>query len=288
MVGIRQFCGIIGIAAGLAASVPTHAQPVMEDRTAEARPYSLERSAVFDVEAAGGESYAVMVAWPEGDAPASGWPVLYLLDGEDNFAIFALTARRLARARERSGIEAGIVVGIAAGPLARRVYDYTPPVAGYAIAPGRPAAGLPTGGAESFLDMLETRVMAQVRRRWPVDTHRETLAGHSFGGLLAIHAMLTRPAMVDQVVAVSPSLWFGDGLLMREAAAAVGTGPIRIFTGEKEQGAADAAEAFATVRRTRPGAEPIRAVELAGQSHGGTMLAAATQTIAAAFGTKVP
>lgn len=272
--------------ASLLASVPAHAQSTV--RAGEVRPYSLERSTIFDVEAQDGDSYAVMVAWPEGEAPAAGWPVLYVLDGEDNFAIFALTARRLARARERSGIEPGIIVGIAAGPLARRVYDYTPPVAGYAIAAGRPAAGLRTGGAEAFIDMLEVRVMPQVRRRWPVDPHRETLAGHSFGGLLAIHAMLTRPAMVDQVVAVSPSFWFGDGLLTREAAAAAGTGPIHIFTGEKEQGAASAAEDFAATLRSRPGAGPIHAADLAGQSHGGTMLAAAPGLVAAAFGSPRP
>jgi predicted alpha/beta superfamily hydrolase len=276
----------LGVAAGLAASIPVNAQSTVG--VVEARPYSLERSTIFDVEAPGGDSYAAMVAWPEGEAPASGWPVLYILDGEDNFAIFALTARRLARARERSGIEPGIVVGIAAGPLARRVRDYTPSVPGYRVPPGRPAAGLQTGGADAFLDMLETRLMPDVRRRWPVDTRRETLAGHSFGGLLAIHALLTRPAMVDQAVAVSPSFWFGDGLLTREAAAAAGTGPIHIFTGEKEQGATAAAEAFAAALRTKPEGGSPPPVELAGQSHGGTMLAAAAQTIAAAFGTTKP
>jgi predicted alpha/beta superfamily hydrolase len=255
----------LGVAAGLAASIPVNAQSTVG--VVEARPYSLERSTIFDVEAPGGDSYAAMVAWPEGEAPASGWPVLYILDGEDNFAIFALTARRLARARERSGIEPGIVVGIAAGPLARRVRDYTPSVPGYRVPPGRPAAGLQTGGADAFLDMLETRLMPDVRRRWPVDTRR---------------------AMVDQAVAVSPSFWFGDGLLTREAAAAAGTGPIHIFTGEKEQGATAAAEAFAAALRTKPEGGSPPPVELAGQSHGGTMLAAAAQTIAAAFGTTKP
>ena len=287
---VRRFVEIVGIVAGLvaSASAPASAQLAVGDRTAEARPYSLERSAVFDMEAPGGETYAVMVAWPEGEAPASGWPALYVLDGEDNFAIFVLTARRLARARERSGIEPGLVIGIAAGPLVRRVHDYTPAVPGYVIPPDRPATGLRTGGADAFLDMLETRVLPQVRRRWPVDPRRETLAGHSFGGLLAIHAMLTRPAMVDRIAAVSPSFWFGDGLAMREAAAAHAVGPMWIFTGGKEQGAAGAAEAFAAALRAKPEAGPIRHVDLAGQAHGGTMLAAAPDIVAAAFGRQEP
>src|SRR3546814_8135199 len=87
---------------------------------------------------------ALPIPWPEGDPPSSGWPVLYVLDGEDNFAAFAVAARRLARAGARSGIAPGIVVGIGAGPLARRVRDYTPELPDYRIPAGKPAAGLET------------------------------------------------------------------------------------------------------------------------------------------------
>src|SRR3546814_458725 len=111
------------------------------------RPYTLERSDVIDLVGRGGETYSIFITWPEGDPPSSGWPVLYVLDGEDNFAAFAVAARRLARAGARSGIAPGIVVGIGAGPLARRVRDYTPELPDYRIPAGKPAAGLETGGA---------------------------------------------------------------------------------------------------------------------------------------------
>ncbi|MEH3121683.1 MAG: alpha/beta hydrolase-fold protein [Sphingomonas phyllosphaerae] len=250
--------------------------PLLAMAPPEARPYELPRSMVAGVEGPGG-SYEVMIAWPEGEPPAAGWPVLYVLDGEDNFAITALTARRLARAGARSGVAAGIVVGIAAGPLPRRVRDYTPATPDWVIPRGRPAHGLATGGAEAFLDSVERQVMPLVHDgRWPIDRTRETLVGHSFGGLLALHAAATRPALFDGVVAVSPSLWFGDGLVEREVRRAP-IGP-RILISEGEGAAL---ENGSTLSRSR---QRTRFLPLPGQSHGTTMLAATVPTITFAFG----
>lgn len=288
MRALKQLGLWIGSGLCLIVGMPVCAQPVPSGAPHEAQPYSLERSAVLNVGTPGGEDYLVMVAWPNGDPPSSGWPVLYVLDGEDNFATVALAARRFARAGERSGIAPGIVVGIGAGPLARRVRDYTPPTPGYRIPAGRPAAGLETGSSEAFLDVLESRIMPRVRQDWRVDQTRETLAGHSFGGLVAIHALLTRPAMFDRVVAVSPSFWFGEGLLAREAAGASDAprGSLAIMNGGLEEDADSASEAFATAFvKALPNARISRHV-LPGQSHGGTMLAALPQTIAIAFGTE--
>lgn len=253
------------------------------------QPYSLERSAVVGMVGPGKETYSIMMAWPDGDPPPLGWPVLYILDGEDNFATFALAARRFARARARSGIAPGIVVGIPAGPLERRVRDYTPMVPDYHIPADRPASGLQTGGADAFVDFIAREVMPMVHRRWPVDRKRETFAGHSFGGLLALHAMLTRPTMADRIVAVSPSLWFGEGFLIREAAKARNVPPdaLLIVTGEGERGAADAARAF-TEHLPATFRDRSRLVDLPGQSHGTTMLAALPRIMDEAFGTEKP
>jgi len=243
-------------------------------------PYTLPHSVEQVVHADGGEAYRIMIAWPDAPPPPAGYPVLYVLDGEDNFAIAALTARRLARAGARSGVADGIVVGIAAGPLERRVRDYTPATPGWTIPATMPASGSKTGGAEAFLDLVERQVQPLVRQHWRVDRSRETLLGHSFGGLLALHAALTRPAMFDGVVAVSPSLWFGDGLVTREAAAAKDAPPILIAEGD---GAAAAPAAL--VGSLDRGAKPGRArfLPLPGQSHGTTMLAAMAPAIRFAF-----
>ncbi len=250
-------------------------------------PYAINRTVVTSVTAPGGDSYRVFASWPEGTPPPKGWPVLYVLDGDDNFAIAVLTARRLARATDRSGVSSGIVVGIDAGPLPRRVRDYTPSTPGWTIPAGQPASGLATGGSDAFLDMLDKQVLPYVRHRWRVDTTRETLLGHSFGGLLALHATLTRPSLFDKVVSVSPSLWFGDGLIAREAAKAGGRHPILIAEGDQpiQSNAPSNASPARLVEQLNAGQATGGAtfLPLPGQSHGTTMLAAMAPAITFAF-----
>ncbi len=50
----------------------------------------------------------------------------------------------------------------------------------------------------------------------PIDaTYRTTpyriLVGHSFGGLFAFHALVSRPDLFDAYIAVDPSLWWNNG-----------------------------------------------------------------------------
>lgn len=252
-----------------------------------AEPWSLPRSDVQIVTAPDGHAYRLLVAWPEGKAPAEGWPVLWMLDGEDNFAIATMTARRLARAGSRSGVEPGVIVAVESGPLARRVLDYTPPAPGYSIPAGFPAHGMETGGGNVFLDLLDTQLRPLVAARLPVDPSRQTLAGHSLGGLLALHAMFGgRP--YSGFVAVSPSLWFGEGMLKRSerdanqdnaASLMIATSPDE---GGPNAGSGSAAEAL--VARWKRRGNPSRFLSMPGHGHGSTMLAAMAATIAAAFG----
>lgn len=268
-------------AAPFAAMQPTHAD---QDRL-----YAMSRTTTFEGRNAASDTYEIMVAWPEGVPPTGGWPVLYVLDGEDDFPVAVVTARRLARAGARGGIMDGIVVGIGAGPLARRVRDYTPLVPGYFIPAGQPASGFETGGAEAFLDMLEGQVMPAVRQRWPVDQRKEMIVGHSFGGLLVIHALLTRPRMFDAAVAISPSLWFGGGVIDQEAEGSWGEAPRRLLMAEGDErrpsnfqlkSPRDLTHHLQTQKPTME----ATFLQLPGQSHGTTFLAAIAPAIHFAFG----
>lgn len=256
------------------------------DVTADA-PYTIARSAVSEVAAPDGHRYRLFVAWPEGEPPVDGWPVLYLLDGADNFAVATETARRLARAGARSGIAQGIIVGIDSGPLARRVLDYTPPAPGYAIPAGAPAHGLKTGGAERFLDLVANTVQPRIAARWRVDPARTTLAGHSFGGVLALHALFTRPAVATRYAAVSPSFWYGGSLLTEEAARAQPASRRLLIAAAASEGGpgADAGTGERMVAGLIARGAEARILDLPGQSHGTTMLAAMGEIIRLAFGT---
>ncbi|MNQ18781.1 Ferri-bacillibactin esterase BesA [compost metagenome] len=51
--------------------------------------------------------------------------------------------------------------------------------------------------------------------RWIRDAAR--CAGHSYGGLFALHALLRRPQFFSRCAAADPSLWWQDGFILREA-----------------------------------------------------------------------
>jgi len=51
----------------------------------------------------------------------------------------------------------------------------------------------------------------------PIDLQRQTLWGHSYGGLAVLHALFTRPGAFSDYAAASPSLWWHDGVIVGEA-----------------------------------------------------------------------
>ncbi len=79
-----------------------------------------------DIVSATGGAYRIFIQTPEGPAPEAGYPVLYILDGEDNFAVAAATTDRYAKYARDHGFEAGLIVGIGYAEESRRSLDYTP------------------------------------------------------------------------------------------------------------------------------------------------------------------
>lgn len=268
-----------GAGATLALALPT---------LVRAAPWQLERSEVLTLHAADGHGYRIMVAWPEGPPPAQGWPVLWMLDGEDTFAMAAMTARRLARASVRSGVGEGIIVAVESGSIARRVLDYTPALPGYAIPAGAPAAGLALGGADAFLAFLRERAQPEIARRWSIEAGAQTLAGHSFGGLLALHA-LAQGQNWSRYAAISPSLWYGNGLIAREVAA-IDHGAARsvfLARGGQEKsptGSPDDNDLTALSAALSARGIAVRTMLLAGHDHGSTLPATVADAITLAFG----
>lgn len=202
--------------------------------------YQVPRSEVRMMTARNGAQYRIMIARPEAPPPPAGYPVLYVLDGDEYFAIAAETARRLGRFARGSGVSPGIVIGIGYPGETRRALDYTPsPRAGAAAPPGEPS-----GGADAFLAFLADELKPEMSRALPVDPARQSIMGHSFGGLFVLHALFARPDLFQTWIAASPSIWFGDrAVLAREAqlGARLGRGGLRpnvvLSVGEYEQSA---------------------------------------------------
>lgn len=224
-------------------------------------PVVIPRSEVHDlVAAASGQPYRLMLWRPAAAPPPQGYPVVYLLDGNATFGTVTDIIDARSRRPDSAGMAAAVVVGLAYPTDApydmdRRTFDLTPPAPAYSL-PDRPN-GKPwpaMGGADAFLRFIEDEVKPFVAARLPIDGRREVLMGHSFGGLFALHVMLTRPAAFDAYAASSPSLWFNDGWVMKEAEAFVASAEARppvdlyLSAGGLEQ-------SLNAVERARPGAD---------------------------------
>ena len=256
-------------------------------------PYTLPGSTTRIVTAQNGEAYRLFIHIPDSPPPPQGFPLLYVLDGADNFPIAVATALRLARAGARSGVEPGIIVGIDSGTLQRRARDYTPRFDRPATREGQPGHGLPTGGADAFLDFIAYVVQPALAKEQRIDPARIGITGHSFGGTLALHAALTRPAMFSNVTAASPSLWLADEAMLRQVQNLPQSQPVRarnaknaprrpafiLTVGEQEK--PEPLHHFAAALTAKD--YKVRTRILSGEDHGSTMPTTLTEAVRAAF-----
>ena len=150
-----------------------------------------------------GDTRTIYVATPVSYGNGQGrYPILVLLDAEDlnQFNAAVANLRFLAG---RAAIPELILVGIVNGK--NRGYDLSP-VAVDSTGKHSPSAG----GAKRFIDFILQEVLTDVRSRYRT-APGTFLAGHSLGGLAALHAAVTRQAFAG-IVAMSPSLWWNDSM----------------------------------------------------------------------------
>lgn len=172
-----------------------------------------------------GRDYRLMVWTPSTPPPPEGYPVVYVTDGNALFGTVREAIDIRSRVPRISGLATAVVVAIgypgeAPYDIERRSYDLTPPAETISMPPrpnGKPWPEL--GGADVFLDFVEAEVKPLVSDLVATDPSREVLLGHSFGGLLALHALFTRPEAFDVFVALSPSIWFNERAVVEDAEA---------------------------------------------------------------------
>ncbi len=179
----------------------------------QAEPVTLDSTEQWAMTSAQGREYRIMISLPEGDVPTAGYPVIYLLDGNAYFPAFHAAKRAQTKLRGAVLVAIGYPSNT---PLdfVRRAFDMSPPAPQERNTP-------PQGGQDLFLDFIETRLMPKVAEQFNINQDQRSLVGHSFGGMLGVYALFTRPALFQHVVAVSPSLWWQDKYLL---------GPEREFT----------------------------------------------------------
>jgi predicted alpha/beta superfamily hydrolase len=188
---------------------------------AESRPaasaYRLDDTEVLDVHARTlNRDYQVFVALPESYRSSSRpYPVLFVTDASYGFPITRSIVQRLAK---HAGLEEAIVVGLSYAKGDSAVYsrrrDYTPSkprARGYmSDTPGR---ALAFGEAPAYGGFITEDVFPLIASHYRADMRRKIFVGHSYGSLLGLQLLLTRPATFEHYILGSPSLWFDRGVM---------------------------------------------------------------------------
>jgi predicted alpha/beta superfamily hydrolase len=156
-----------------------------------------------------GEERTILVSTPLGYGRGQQrYPVLYLTDGDAHLTHTRGTVDFLARNGLMPQV---IIVGIVNTDRNRDLTPSRVPVRTL----GERTFQLPTsGGADKFLTFIETELVPWVEASYRTERFR-ILCGHSFGGLFATHALLTRPELFHAIIAVSPTLAWDDDLMLK-------------------------------------------------------------------------
>lgn len=152
--------------------------------------------------------------WVRMPAAAQGknesYAVLYLTDAGPNINEIGSTIDFLA---DNNFMPPLIVVGIS---NTDRVRDLTPAHADIKHSDGTVETFPTSGGADKFLDFIQTELVPEIEKRYATHSYR-IFAGHSLGGLFAIHALINRPELFNACIATSPSLWWDDFRTLHQA-----------------------------------------------------------------------
>ncbi|MFT3689147.1 alpha/beta hydrolase [Paenirhodobacter sp.] len=179
-----------------------------------------------------GRAYRLFMAEPVGVPPASGWPSLWMLDG--NAVFERLTAEDL-RHHPRLAVVGIGYPGSESFDTTARALDYTPT----SPPDTETARGRMTGGADAFRARLTGPLRRAAAERVALDPARCMLWGHSYGGLFTLHCLMSEPLAFSGWIAASPSSGFGGGVLRGLAATAPHlpperVAPVRILLGDSE------------------------------------------------------
>ena len=176
-------------------------------------PYVLGQTYTVRTAILEGETRKVTVRLPvEYDADAElRFPVVYVLDGgpEQDFAHIA----GIAQSREMNySFEPFIVVGIQS---VNRRHELSPAVAD--PGPYEEALRATPGGSAKYRRFLREELKPLIEANFRTDGH-DAVMGESLAGLFVVETLLEDPALFDDYIAISPSMWWETMKYGREAA----------------------------------------------------------------------
>jgi len=175
----------------------------------------------FILKSKNGEKYKIFIARQKNVARYD--RVVFMVDANAQVAMFLNSYAQIyaglnsAKENAETGPKLNktvLIVGIGYdSPLAydtkRRTRDLTPAASGEEYANG--------GGAAEFYDFVKDKLLPLVDRKYATTQSDKIYFGHSFGGLFGIYALLRDDGIFDEFFIASPSLWWGESQLIRDA-----------------------------------------------------------------------
>jgi predicted alpha/beta superfamily hydrolase len=142
------------------------------------------------------------------------YPVLYILDGDIHFRSVSTMMEILG-----SGVNGSHVIPemiVVAILNTDRTRDLTPTHSNKGL-DGKDWEYLKTsGGGENFLSFVKDELIAKIDSGYRTFPYR-IFAGHSFGGIEVIHALLSTPQTFNAYIAIDPSLWWDNEAMATRA-----------------------------------------------------------------------
>ena len=205
---MRRRIGLVPFALLVAGAGACRGRPVI----VVGEPETIDHSEVHVLpRSSNGRDYRITVGVPDSyvTEPNRRYPILYITDGYWDYKLLKSIVGGLAYDKSIPEI---ILVGIGypgdAPDYGRlRRWDLTP-------VRGADDDQMGEGGhAAEFLAVLEGQIMPFVENRYRVDNSYRVLGGSSLGGLFALYALFTKPALFAAYIAPSPATPYARGWL---------------------------------------------------------------------------
>ncbi|WP_338846875.1 alpha/beta hydrolase-fold protein [Massilia sp. W12] len=160
-----------------------------------------------------GRSYQVFVSLPAAYAQSKQkYPVLFVADANYAFPVTRALSRRLSDHGRK--LQDFILVGLSYAqgdtPTQSRNRDYTP---AQVKSDNKHYSQGVYGQSAAYRQYLAQEILPFVLSRYRIDPKRKVFAGHSYGAVLGVDALLHTPELFDVWLLGSPSLWFNNKML---------------------------------------------------------------------------
>ncbi|WP_017473275.1 alpha/beta hydrolase [Amphibacillus jilinensis] len=243
--------------------------------------YTIPHTKQFTLRSQTKENYQVFISVPTSEPPEDGYPVLYVLDGNAFFGTVVEAVNVQSRKPDKTGVCPIVVVGIGYQtdqPFSdQRFYDYTLTEHNQFMANRPDGSPWPKqGGARLFLEFIEQELKPTIQERCFINLKRQTLFGHSLGGLFTLYALLSMSSTFSYFAAGSPSIHWNQTLLADYQQRFQGRGERLLITvGERERehpsGMVDHAVALAERLQDKIGIKSFFK-QFAGEGHASVVL----------------